>query len=68
VNAVNEMNEMELMVALKDEDLWVRAAAGNASATEAVLRIAALDPDERVREAVATNSKAGKATRIMSVL
>jgi len=49
--------------------IQVRAdGGGNANATEAVLRVAALDPDARVREVVARNSNATKAARIVSAL
>jgi len=65
----SEMHEVELLAALEDEDHRVRrAAAEHEHATEAVLRVAALDPDERVREAVATSSKAGTTARTVSVL
>jgi len=61
--------EAVLLAALKDRRWLVRKeAARNPHATERVLRIAALDPDERVREVVATHQKAGKAARIVSVL
>jgi len=63
------MSEGELLAERKDRAVSVRReAAGNANATEAVLRVTALDPDKRVREAVATNSKAALVAQIVSVL
>jgi hypothetical protein len=57
------------VAAVKDRSWQVRrAAAGNERATEAVLRIAALDPDPRVGAAVAGNPKATLATRVMGGL
>jgi len=54
---------------MKDEVSWVReAAARNANATETVLQIAALDPNELVRRAARENPHASTRTRIIGVL
>jgi len=61
--------EQVLFEALKNDVPDVRiAGVNNPNATEQVFRLAALDTDERVREAVAPSNKASMVAKIVGVL